>query len=372
MGERSMSFKPFTLVPVFVLGAVVVDRPAYAQFGVAGGLVAPTAFPSPYLNYGGAGFASGLGSGAGLGYGLGYSGYGTQWMQNPYAGYLNGAANLTTANANYQSTIQQARLAREEARRSALQTHHQAILERQWERSLIPDPEQVRQKQMQRSLERSRNNPPPTDIWSGTALNDLLRAIQTSQTDGTNGPEVPLAPEVLKHINLTTGKTTGGIGLLRGDGKLSWPFVLRQGMFQEPRKQLDQLLPQAVKQARSGQVDADLVNQINASVKELEQAVDAGASSDLTPDQYIAASRYLRELKASTRILQQDDVAKYFRSEWTPQGATVADLVKQMTKQGLKFAPAVSGDESYYTALHRALVDYDKGQTQLTTTGLNP
>jgi hypothetical protein len=45
----------------------------------------------------------------------------------------------------------------------------------------------------------------------------------------------------------------------------------------------------------------------------------------------------------------------------------VGELVQQMTREGLRFAPAVSGDEPYYTSLHRALVDYDMGMAQLTT-----
>ncbi len=51
--------------------------------------------------------------------------------------------------------------------------------------------------------------------------------------------------------------------------------------------------------------------------------------------------------------------------------ATVAELVQQMTRQGLRFAPAVSGDESYYTVLHRALVDYDNSVSQPATAGLS-
>ena len=38
--------------------------------------------------------------------------------------------------------------------------------------------------------------------------------------------------------------------------------------------------------------------------------------------------------------------------------ATVAELVHNLSSQGLRFAPAASGDESSYTALHRALVTY--------------
>ncbi len=298
---------------LFVLAAlVVVDRPAAAQFGISGGLTAPVVLPAPRLGYGGYGRYGGR-----RGYGV--YGFGTQWMQNPYQGYLNGAASLTTANAQYQQTIQQAKLTREEARRSALQTRRATLEEREYERSLLPDPEQIRQKQMMKSLERSRNNPPSTDIWSATALNDLLRAIQTAQTRGTSGSDVPLSPEVLKHINTTTGKSYGGVGLLRDGGKLTWPSVLRQSMFDAPRKRMDELLPQAVKQARAGAVNADTLNDINATLKDLQRIIDAGAAEELTPTQYIAAARYLRELKESARVLQQDDVAKYFQPEWTPR-----------------------------------------------------
>jgi hypothetical protein len=37
---------------------------------------------------------------------------------------------------------------------------------------------------------------------------------------------------------------------------------------------------------------------------------------------------------------------------------TVGALVDQLTQKGLRFAPATLGDESYYTALHRALATY--------------
>jgi hypothetical protein len=81
----------------------------------------------------------------------------------------------------------------------------------------------------------------------------------------------------------------------------------------------------------------------------------------LTPSQFIQASRYARELKSGYQMLQQSDVAKYFRASRTPQGSTVGDLVNQMTKERLRFGPAISGDEPYYTSLHRLMVDYDLG-----------
>jgi hypothetical protein len=337
--------------PVLVL--LVSLSPARAQFSAVGGVVAPAAVPPPVLTYGG--------------YGV-YGGYGTQWMQNPYQGYLDGAASVTTANAQYQMTIQQAKLAREEARRSSLETRRQTLLERQFELSLMPDPEQIRQKEMMKSLERSRNNPPLIDIWKGTALNDLLRDIQTAQSHGISGGEdVPLSPDVLKHINVNTGTTRGGVGLLRDDGKLTWPAPLRQDLFDQQRGRIDELLQKAVQEAHSGPVDAKLLRDLRTATTQLGRAIDASLS-ELSSTDYIDSSRYLRELKDGLRVLEQSDVAKYFSSKWTPRGSTVGDLVRQMTKEGLKFGPAVSGDESYYTVLHRALVDYDLGMAQLAAT----
>lgn len=361
-----MNYSTHRSAPVFVLVAMALAPvPAHAQFAGAGGVAAPAVLPPPVFNgryrrYGG------YHRGRGYGYG-----WGTQWMMNPYQGYLSGAASVTTANAQYQLTIQQAKLLREQARRSALETRRAAIEERQYELSLQPDPEKIRQERMMKSLERSRNNPPLVEIWSATSLNDLLRDIQSNRPQGAHGPEVALAPDVLRHINFTTGTTYGGVGLLRGDGKLTWPYSLSQSMFASVRKQLDKLLPQAVKQARSGSVSFELINNINSAQKELEEILDAHVT-DMSPSDFTDASRYLRELKDSTRVLRESDVSKYFHPARTPKGATVEELVQQMTREGLHFAPAVSGDEPYYTTLHRALVDYDTGIAQLKTMAPNP
>src|SRR5262245_37348521 len=166
METSKVSLSFLHLKPLLVVGALAFTvLPARAQFTGGGGVTAPVVVPAPVYGYGG------------YGGGLGWGGWGTQWMQNPYEGYLNGAANMTMANAQYQLTIQQAKQQQAVARRSALQTRRATMEERQYELSLRPDPEQIRQDDMKRSLERSRNNPPLTDIWSGTALNDLLRTI---------------------------------------------------------------------------------------------------------------------------------------------------------------------------------------------------
>src|SRR5207253_647781 len=73
---------------------------------------------------------------------------------------------------------------------------------------------------------------------------------------------------------------------------------------------------------------------------------------------YIAAKRFLVQLNDGLRLLSQPDAENYFNGRYAPRAETVADLIDHMTKEGLKFAPAVPGDETAYENLHRALAVY--------------
>jgi hypothetical protein len=71
----------------------------------------------------------------------------------------------------------------------------------------------------------------------------------------------------------------------------------------------------------------------------------------------VQSQRYVRELKGSFKVLQDPNVANYF-SKYKAQGSSVDALVKNMSGQGLSFAPAAPGDEPSYTALHTDMVTY--------------
>ncbi len=327
------------------------DTQGSAQAAVpAGAYTGPAMYPMPA---GGGGYNP-YGGGYGGGYGPG----------SRVGGYLNGAANVTTANAEYQMINQQARLVREQANQSHLDTRRKTMEERQWELAQRPDPEEERQKDMYRNLQRARHNPPAVEIWSGDALNSLLTAVQGAQQRGIKGPLVPLAPDLLKHINVTTGVTRGSTGLLKAGGKLTWPFALRAPSFDGDRSNIDKLVREAVSQAPSGEINYTTLSTLDKGLQQLQGDIDAQIA-DLTPDQYVQATRYVKELKGGLNVLKQPDVSKYFSPQWKAQGSNVAELVAHMTANGLKFAPAVSGDESYYTALYQNLAAYDDGIAML-------
>jgi hypothetical protein len=280
--------------------------------------------------------------------------------QGPYYGYLSGAAEVTNANAQYQLTIQQARIEREKARQAAVDTRQRVREERQYELATTPTSEDTRQQQMMDSLRRSRSNPPAMDIWSGRALNDLLQAIQNALVRGALGPPVPLPPDTLPHLNFTTGTTYGGVGLLRDGGNLQWPLVLKQDTFKAERLRIDGLVAQATRQAYSGPVSDTVQSDMVDAVASLEAAIN-NRVADLTPTQFIQGQRYVRELKEASKVMQDPKVSAYFRGSRSVTGDTVGDVVQQMTSKGLKFAPAVSGGEAAYTAFYSALLQFDYG-----------
>jgi hypothetical protein len=168
----------------FAAGFGVLGNPSFGfgygsllnnGFGLRGGF----GLVGSFGGFRGFGFHGGFGRLAalsGLGYGYGATGYGTQWMLNPYQGYLQGAADITRANAQYYSTIQQAKLLRQDAIRSSIQTRRAFLEEAEYERSRMPDPLKLRELSAANELNRARANPPLNDIWSARSLNFLAPA----------------------------------------------------------------------------------------------------------------------------------------------------------------------------------------------------
>jgi hypothetical protein len=300
----------------------------------------------------------------------------TPGYQNPYApygwgdpvsGYLRGVADVTTANAQWEVTIQRARMLNEEALRMQLGTRRAVIEQARWERMNTPGAEDIRLAEMAMSLARSRRNPPVGEIWSGKALNDLLAYLIDQQGRGNKGPLVALDEDLLKKINVTDG-TGGNVGLLRDGGKITWwPQILQGKDFATLREKLDKKLPDAVNTLKFGQpVEKGTLDDIKAAVREARKELDNNIAR-LLPSDYLEATRFLNQLDESIRALQNPNASNYFTGKWAAKANNVNELVKQMTDTGLRFAPATPGDEAAYRVLHNALVSYDAGMPALTT-----
>ena len=307
------------------------------------------------------------------GYGqYGYGMWGTQWMMNPYQGYLSGAADVTRANAEYYQTIQQARLVRQETIRSSLQTRRAFIEEAEWERQHMPDPEKIRQEGIRRELDRARNTPPLPDIWEGRALNALLNyliaqqgQLSTQPRQDTRLPDpVPLSPETLDHINLTVGDSRGNVGLLKNlknNSDLQWPLPLQREPFKEPREQINSLMRSAYKSAERGsKPESGTISDLRFSYNKLKKQLDANVDQ-LSTDEYIQANRYLNYVNNAIDALKSPNIGHYLDGTWKAKARNVADLVQFMREQGLRFDAATPGDTNAYVSLYHSLAAYDRG-----------
>ena len=282
-----------------------------------------------------------------------YPGY----YYDPYGGYLRGGADVINAQGRFLVSTQEAYLNREQVRQARIESRRRSFDEYLYERERRPTLEDERERTRLENVRRSRNDPPITEIWSGKALNDLLLAAQQQQAKGLRGPAIPLEDDVLKNINVTSGASSGSLGLLRDNGQLHWPLELTRPEYETERRRLDELAAKAYQQAASGAVDANTLREMSNIVDSLQTRLRRSVA-DSSPSDYIKAKRYLNDLDSVIKVLEDPNVSKYANRKLAAKGGTVSDLVAEMSGHGLKFAPAVAGDEGAYVAVHRALASY--------------
>ncbi len=336
----------YSHVPAYALGFNPYVRRASYSFGAPG--VNPSSYANPYATS----------PGYDSSYASPYSSY-----YDPYSGYLRGGADVINAQGRFLVNTQQAYLTREQVRSERLANRRKVFDEYLYEREKTPTAEDDRQKHQLEQLNRSRNNPPVTEIWSGKALNDLLadlRKLPPSKPEAgqlVNVQQLPLDEDGLKHLNVTKGN--GNIALLKNEGRLTWPVALSSPDFKEQRERINSLAQAAVRQAEfNNQVDPGTITQLGSDVESLHRQLKK-SGGDLPFALYTEAKTFLNNLDDALGALRQRDVGSYFTGKFAIKAKTVPELVEHMTKQGLQFAPAMAGDESAYAALHQALANYD-------------
>jgi hypothetical protein len=326
--------------------------PAYSPLGNAA-LTSAAALPGAAAYPGTAGYG-------------GYPGYPTYY--DPYSGYLKGGAEIIQAQGQLKILLEQANLVREQARSAEIDNRKKLFDEIAYERANTPSWTDRQEKARALSVRRSRDGTAPvTEIWSGKALNDILADLKRLRAKGQEGPEdIELDPDTLKQINVR-GSGSGNIALLRNGGQLTWPVGLREleptDTSKEVRRLIESKAVEAVRQAENGAVSAGLIRDLQTNVNKLRRMLVKNLG-ELPTNQYIEAKRYLNNLDAAVQALQQPGVGNYFNQRWVAGGRTVRDLVGNMLKKGLTFAPAVAGDETAYQALHSALAAYDQTARQ--------
>jgi hypothetical protein len=206
----------------------------------------------------------------------------------------------------------------------------------------------------QKALRRIVNMAAPGDVVSGKAANVLLADLAKHAGKKTSAGSEPLDEDVLKHINITR-PAGGNLGLLRNDGRIPWPALLRA---ERERTEIDQMAKSLFEQGVEKRLDANLLRDLKVRVQRLQFVLGARVPG-IPSGQYVEARRFLTDLQSAVRALAEGLAPVH--AEWrrfARNGKTAREVADWLNTHGLVIAPAVPGDEAAYQALYTALAGH--------------
>jgi hypothetical protein len=316
--------RPRILLLALALAAVVA-APAPAQYNPY--------YPYPYNPY--------------YPYGWRGAGYGT-------GAALSGAASVLSSSGQLTLDTQRAYQQREFAKQEALRTKKMAFDQMMYEKANTPTYTEEMEKNEAMRLRRMMQAPAQAEVLRGDTLNAMLPIAAGLATQGVPGPPLTIRPDLLRSINVTA-TAGGGTGMLKDVGRLNWPIALRG----PDQKKLDAKLQLAVSQTMRGELDAKTYKEVRSGIAKMRDDITQQFRKDqLDSRGYVDGKHFLDRLAQSVEALQDADAAKYLDGSFAPRGGTVAELAQNLTAQGLRFAPAVPGQEAAYNALNGLFVAY--------------
>ncbi len=273
-------------------------------------------------------------------------------------GALYGSAQVMNAYGDLGIQQEQARVAREQANQAKLDTKRKAFDERAYERANTATFGQEQVQLKQNLLYRVLTNATQAEITSGKAQNVIAPYLATLASRGIQGPPVQLDPDQLQQINVTSGDSESSVGMVKPGQHMQWPLVLRG----PTQKQVASLIPVVTEAAAKGDLDPAQYAELTKGVTQLKDDLKKQFYAEqIDGTAYLTGKRFLEKLEGSVNQLQQPGASKFLNGTYAARGRTVQELVQNMAKQGLKFAPCSPGSEPAYRGLYNAMVAYSNG-----------
>ena len=228
-------------------------------------------------------------------------------------------------------------------------------------RVLAPTAEDEREQRREEEVRRARNEPPPAQVQSGQALNVLLTDLERLDEKGAALADAALDEAVLGRIHVVaSGHGDVGPALVL-QRPLPWPESLRTEDFAGDRLRVEKALETALAQAAAGPVSREACQAVVDAANGMDARLTAKVrlQPGWSATNAIEAATFLDRFKESAAVLRQRDVSGYLSGAYAAKGKTAAELVRNMASNGLRFAPALPGDEPAYWAVQRALAGCD-------------
>jgi hypothetical protein len=278
---------------------------------------------------------------------------------NPYIPYADPASQYLRAQSSMMLDQERARILREQAIQAKLETKKKILETELWIKANTPTYTEEQAKIAKTVLKRIQTNASPAEIVAGTALNVLLKDLSKHPGQKAAVGALPVDEEVLRHLNITASGV-GDLGLLRNEGRFTWPTALRDLAPAAEQKEMEVQAQAVVSQAANGKVDNNLLAELKTNVGKLRTQLIA-KGNDIPTAQYIDGRRFLNNFEDALLALEKGDAVEYFNfQKFISGGKSVQAVASYMIDRGLRFAPAVlNGDDAAYQAMLTALAAYD-------------
>lgn len=196
------------------------------------------------------------------------------------------------------------------------------------------------------------------EVASGEMLNNILVASLALEKKGMKTTGVALPPDLLSKVRFTGTPSGEALNLLRAAGNLPFPSLFAEDKMRLVKDEIEKAMVAVAATASTGKaIDQLRVARLSDSVQRARERITPVARN-LPFEDAIAARRFLNDLDAIGKLLQDSKMAGLVDPRWATEGVTVPDLVKHMSKYKLLFGPAQNDGAEAYLALQRGLAAY--------------
>lgn len=285
---------------------------------------------------------------------------------NPFNPYLSGwgagsalmgEAELLRSYGTVIISQEQSRILREQAMQAKIDTARRRFDFELYVKANTPTFADEQKKIARNTLKRIQIASNPVEIVNGKALNILLDDVRNFPLKKSNTDSIYMSQDILKQINVTT--KIAGVGLLRNDGKFTWPVALADIVPVDQRKALEKQVQIVVSNAAAGKIDGQVIADINQRMDDIKREL-AKRVNEIPTGRYLEADRFLSDFRDARQGVEEGQMAVQDKfTRFIVGGKSIQDVTDYLVSNGLRFAPATAGDEAGYRAFHSMMVQFD-------------
>jgi len=193
---------------------------------------------------------------------------------------------------------------------------------------------------------RLRDNPTPSDVHSGNALNLVLDQLTDPRihTSALRTANEPMAGDLIDDIPFENAAEAVALSLNQLTAKNDWPAALQGPEFGQDRLDWTNALNEALREiGRDEQISRETLSEIRAVATRIKNKFESAPPKD--PVERGEARNYVKTLLGLSRMLQNPRLEKTLAALKNHPKTTLGGLLGFMHTYNLRFGPATTPEQ---------------------------